>query len=398
MKILILSHKPPYPILDGGCLAMARLLEDLLSLQKVSKISYHSIETTKHPFDSSSFLQHDKLKVTPHFVDTSVTIYGAILALLRQESYNLTRFKSTEVHVAIQQELQKENYDFVIFESLFAAVYAPNLRPYSKARFIYRAHNIEHQIWKDLAGNTKNLPKKWYLNQLAYSLKWAERSIWSEDQGGLDLILTISDTDLSIIEGQTLTACRYLPASIAHPTQQSTLASQQLCFLGAFNWKPNIEAVDWFLTQIFPALKQRHPDIIFHIAGKGAEQIKHWQQTGVVVHGFVPDAKEFIATHGIFVGCLQSGSGVKMKILEAMSVGAPIVLSNKSADGLPDLQTNLILQDHDSFLSDILELLENQERIKERANYFARYFERHFEAKEVQRQLLQMLEELQNNR
>ena len=377
---------------------MARLLEDLLSLQKVSKISYHCIETAKHPFDSSAFIQHDKLTVTTHFVDTGISIYGAILALLRQESYNLTRFKSTEVHTAIKQELHKENYDFVIFESLFAAVYAPNLRPYSKAKFIYRAHNIEHQIWKDLAGNTKNLPKKWYLNQLAYSLKWAERSIWSEDQGGLELILTISDTDLSIIEGQTLTACRYLPASIAHSGQQSTLAQQQLCFLGAFNWKPNAEAVEWFLSQIFPLLKQQHPLLTFHIAGKGAENIKHWQQPGVLVHGFVPDAKEFMATHGIFVGCLQSGSGVKMKILEAMSVGAPIVLSNKSADGLPDLQAHLIQQDQDSFLADILELLENQEKIKERAAYFSHYFERHFEAKEVQRQLLQMLEELQNNR
>ena len=377
---------------------MARLLEDLLSLQKVSKISYHCIETAKHPFDSSAFLQHDKLTVTTHFVDTGISIYGAILALLRQESYNLTRFKSTEVHTAIKQELHKENYDFVIFESLFAAVYAPNLRPYSKAKFIYRAHNIEHQIWKDLAGNTKNLPKKWYLNQLAYSLKWAERSIWSEDQGGLELILTISDTDLSIIEGQTLTACRYLPASIAYSGQQSTLAQQQLCFLGAFNWKPNAEAVEWFLSQIFPLLKQQHPLLTFHIAGKGAENIKHWLQPGVLVHGFVPDAKEFMATHGIFVGCLQSGSGVKMKILEAMSVGAPIVLSNKSADGLPDLQAHLIQQDQDSFLADILELLENQEKIKERAAYFSHYFERHFEAKEVQRQLLQMLEELQNNR
>ncbi len=377
---------------------MARLLEDLLSLQKVSKISYHTIETTKHPFESSSFLQHDKLKVTPHFVNTGVTLHGAILALLRQESYNLKRFKSTEVHAAIRRELQKESYDFIIFESLFAAVYAPHLRPYSQAKFIYRAHNIEHQIWKDLAGNTKNLPKKWYLNQLAYSLKWAERSIWSEDQGGLDLILTISDTDLNQIEGQTLTACRYLPASIAHSGQKSTLAEQQLCFLGAFNWKPNVEAVDWFLTQIFPALKQQHPNVEFHIAGKGAEHFKNWQQPGVVLHGFVPDAKAFIATHGIFVGCLQSGSGVKMKILEAMSVGAPIVLSSKSADGLPDLQPHLVQQDQDSFLSDILGLLENQERIKERASYFTHYFERHFEAKEVQRQLLQMLEELQNNR
>lgn len=377
---------------------MARLLEDLLSLQQVTEIRYHTLATAKHPFEAMAFPLNDKLSVQHHPIDTKVTILGAVISLLKQESYNLKRFKKSVIIDVLKNELKTNNFDIVIFESLFAASYASLLRPYSKAKFIYRAHNIEHQIWKDLAVNSKFILKKWYLHQLAYSLKWAERSIWSEDQGGLDLILTISDTDLNIIEGQTLSACRYLPASILKPIIKSDLTQQKLCFLGAFNWIPNVEAVDWFLKVIFPALRQQFPQLEFHIAGKGAENQKHWQQPGVVLHGFVPDAKVFIATHGIFVGCLQSGSGVKMKILEAMSVGAPIVLSNKSADGLPGLQTNLVQQDQDAFLSDILELLENQERIKERANYFSHYFEHHFEAKEVQRQLLQILEELQNNR
>jgi polysaccharide biosynthesis protein PslH len=115
------------------------------------------------------------------------------------------------------------------------------------------------------------------------------------------------------------------------------------------------------------------------------------------VHGFVPDAKAFIASNGIFVGCLQSGSGVKMKIIEAMSVGAPIVLSTKSADGLSELPKHLVQQDQAAFLSDILILLEQQEKREERGQYFLQYFERHFEAKQIQRQLLHLLEELQNN-
>lgn len=397
LNILILSHKPPYPILDGGCLAMSRLLEDLRSLDKVNKISYHTIETSKHPFDKTAFFKHEHLKVTPHYIDTRVTISGAILALLKQESYNLKRFKCNKVLLKLKQDLQSESYDFVIFESLFTAVYAPELRSFSKAKFIYRAHNIENQIWKDLATHAKNIFKKWYLNQLAYSLKWAERSAWSEDQGGLDLILTISQSDLQQIEGQTLTACKYLPASIERPQQLSSAAPDKLCFIGAFDWKPNVEAVDWFLNHVFLYIQQRYPAIEFHIAGKGSENRKQWQLPGVVVHGFVPDAKAFIASNGIFVGCLQSGSGVKMKIIEAMSVGAPIVLSTKSTDGLSELPKHLIQHDQAAFLSDILILLEQQEKREERGQYFLHYFERHFEAKQIQRQLLHLLEELQNN-
>ena len=377
---------------------MARLLEDLLSLKQVAEIHYHTLATDKHPFEAAAFPTHDKLRVKHHPIQTKVTLAGAAISLLKQESYNLKRFKDHVILQQLQKELKTTDFDFVIFESLFAAVYASALRPVSKAKFIYRAHNIEHQIWKDLAVHTKFIFKKWYLQQLAYSLKWAERSIWSEDQGGLDLILSISDTDLAIIEGQTLTACRYLPASILKPTITSDLTPQKLCFLGAFNWLPNVEAVDWFLKAIFPQLKSSFPELEFHIAGKGAENQKHWQQPGVVIHGFVPDAKAFMATHGIFVGCLQSGSGVKMKIIEAMSVGAPIVFSVKSADGLPAFSQELIHATAPSFLAELKHLLENPAALQTRSELSINYFEQHFEATQVQKQLLQILDELQNNR
>jgi glycosyltransferase involved in cell wall biosynthesis len=112
----------------------------------------------------------------------------------------------------------------------------------------------------------------------------------------------------------------------------------------------------------------------------------------------VPDAKKFIAENGIFIGCLQSGSGVKMKILEAMSVGAPIVLSQKSADGLPNLDTKLIQANQSAFTQELLQLLENQTLLEARSAYFKKYFLTHFETEQVQKQLKVLLEELQNNR
>ncbi|MFM8963389.1 MAG: glycosyltransferase, partial [Sphingomonadales bacterium] len=395
---LILSHKPPYPIADGGCLAMSRLLTDLLALEKVSQVTYHTLGTYKHPFQKEAFPKHPKLELRAQQIDTRVRISGALFALLRQESYNLVRFKDAKVLAALQKELSVTTYDFVLFESLFAAVYAAPLRNFSKAHFIYRAHNIEHQIWKDLASNTKNLLKKWYLHQLAYALKWAERSIWREDQGALDLILTISHTDLHQIEAQTLTTCKHLPASIDQTTNQSNCAPMKMCFLGAFNWYPNIEAVNWFLDSVFADLQAKHPTLEFHIAGKDAEQFKHWLRPGVFVHGFVPDAKKFIAENGIFVGCLQSGSGVKMKILEAMRVGAPLVLSRKSADGLPQLDTDLIKTNENDFKQDLLQLLQYPQHLEARSAYFKQYFKNHFETIQVRKLLQSVLDELQNNR
>ena len=126
---------------------MARLLEDLLSLKQVAQVHYHTLATAKHPFDAEAYPVNEKLCVQHYPIRTNVTLVGASISLLKQESYNLQRFKDQAILQQLQKELKNADYDFVIFESLFTAVYARSLRPYSKAKFIYRAHNIEHQIW-----------------------------------------------------------------------------------------------------------------------------------------------------------------------------------------------------------------------------------------------------------
>ena len=87
-----------------------------------------------------------------------------------------------------------------------------------------------------------------------------------------------------------------------------------------------------------------------------------------------------------------------MKIIEAMSVGAPIIFSQKSADGLPQFPERICHQSSDSFKLELIELLSNPIALEERTKFSSAYFEQHFESRQVQKQLLHMLEELQNNR
>jgi len=394
MKILIDSHKPPYPILDGGCLAMARLLNDALAIQEIQAIDYYCFSTHKHPFNPEDFPKNSKLKVFAHSIDTRVKPIAALFSLLKQESYNLSRFYSTDVYSDIKKLDQQQNYDYIIFESLFTAIYAKLLKKATGAKLIYRSHNIEHQIWKDLAKSTKNLFKRWYLLQLAYTLKWAERSIWSEDQGGLNLIMSISEQDAEVMEAQTLTAIKYLPASITPPKLSTDLEQTTLCFIGAFDWQPNIDAVDWIIKEVLPYLRKSIPQLLFHVAGKGSDQIARWQTTGVQCHGFVPDARSFIAEHGIFISGLKAGSGVKMKVLEAMSVAAPMVLTAKSAEGLSNFKHKTLHQEASSFALECLTLLTNQEARKADSEANFNYYQQHFYPQKVQADLLHLLKQL----
>lgn len=394
MKILIVSHKPPYPILDGGCLAMARLLSDTLALPGLEQLDYFSCSTHKHPFAAEQFPKHAKLNLFHHNIDTKVKPLPALYALFKQESYNLTRFYTAEITEALKKLDKQQHYDYIIFESLFTAIYAKYLKGSTQAKLIYRSHNIEHQIWKDLAKNTKNFLKRWYLLQLAYSLKWAERSCWSEDQGGLNLILSISGQDAQNMESQTLTSIRYLPSSIEEPTERSNAKNQALCFIGAFDWQPNVEAVDWIITKVIPTLRKEMPNLVFHVAGKGSDQIARWQIPGVQCHGFVPDSKAFIANNGLFISGLQAGSGVKMKVLEAMSVGAPMVLTQKSAEGLDAFAYKKLHQDPNSFAQECLELLHSPELMQQDGAANFSYYQQHFYPQKVQADLLHILKQL----
>ncbi len=362
MKILVISHKPPYPVVDGGCFAMTRFLENLNSLNPIPEITYFSLSTHKHPFNISKFptKKFQKTKFQNHFVNTKLNPFRALLELLSGKSYNLSRFYDKHVSSEVLKLFNQNNYDQIIFESLFSCVYLNDLKALSNVKFVYRAHNIENQIWKDLSKATKNPIKKWYLSNLQKKLEKFEYNFLKT----VDLILPLSNNDLEVIKSKTDKETILIPVSIDIPAQQADYNKVSLCFIGAFNWTPNIEAIQWFASDIFPTLKLEFPLLELHIAGSHSENISNLKNIkGIKLHGFVDSSLDFIAQHGIFIAPLKSGSGVKMKVLEAMSIGLPCSLTPKSAEGISG---DLILNENvNDFISDINALLSDEElRIK----------------------------------
>jgi len=154
--------------------------------------------------------------------------------------------------------------------------------------------------------------------------------------------------------------------------------------LGAFDWEPNLEAVKWFIDAIFPVLLKDNPALEFHIAGRKSTDIPaEYRRKNVIIHGFVQDPLEFIAENGLFVAGLQSGSGIKMKILEAMSIGAPCVLTTKAAEGLSIESIIPVHKNKESFISDIQSLLTNKENAIQRGELGKQYIQAHFSSELV---------------
>ena len=363
MKVLVLSHKPPFPIIDGGCFAMNQFLKNLSSIGTIEQIEYFSIHTHKHPFKTEEFPEIKNVNFSSCFVDTKIYFIDALISIIRKKSYNISRFYSKSVKKELEQLCKKMNFDIVIFEGLFTTIYQKDIQSFSNAKFGYRAHNIEHEIWGQLAKNEGHFLKKYFLKLFAKNLKTKEIELINS----VDFILPLSSKDEDKIKKIANKPSFYIPVSINNFELKADYSNLSLCFIGSFNWRPNSEGLLWFIKDVFPKIKQHFPQITVNIAGSKSEKFKEFKGLdGVNLTGFVENSNDFLLQNGIFIAPLLSGSGIKMKVLEAFSLGLPCVLTEIAAEGL-DLPASIkISKTADEFTTDLLHLIRNENARKQR--------------------------------
>ncbi|TNF23993.1 MAG: glycosyl transferase family 1, partial [Bacteroidetes bacterium] len=191
MRILQLSLKPPYPKVDGGCVAIAAMTESMLLAEHEVKVL--TMSTHKHPFDPkqvpSDILRRTEMEAVE--MDTRIKPLDAFLNLFSSSSYNIERFYSKDFEKQLKLILQENEFDIIHLESIFCTPYLDVIRAHSKVKVVVRAHNIEFRIWEQLANQESNPLKKWYLKLLASRLKEYEVDILKKVDG----IVAITNDD-----------------------------------------------------------------------------------------------------------------------------------------------------------------------------------------------------------
>ncbi|MBQ6069638.1 MAG: glycosyltransferase [Bacteroidales bacterium] len=333
MKVLQLCNKPPYPPVDGGTLAMNSITQGLLS--EGCEVRVLSLCSDKHPVLESSMTE-TYLKATRFEavkIDLGIHPIDAGVAVLCGESYHVKRFISKAFATRLMQVLEEECFDVVHVESVFLTPYVPIIRRHSDAKVVLRAHNVEHTIWQRVAQSERNPFKKWYLKHLSLTLAAYER----EHLNDYDAVVSITNNDAQKMREM---GCRRpmlsIPFGITPETDvQVDEEPDSLFHLGSMDWMPNQEGVRWFLKQVWPLIHQSMPQLTLYLAGrKMPDDLMRLQQEGVKVVGEVPDAMYFIASKQINVVPLLSGSGIRVKIIEAMSAGKVVVTTSIGAEGI----------------------------------------------------------------
>lgn len=309
---------------------MRQTIEGLLS--EGHNVKALSVSTKKHPFKPTDEDKEilNKTSFEHIFIDTDVKPTSAFFYLFKKSSYNIQRFYSKEFEARLVQILKEKKFDIIQFESLFMFPYLEICKRLTDAKCVLRAHNVESKLWKRRAQESSGA-EKIYLSHLQKKLMAAER----QASHRFDAVVTISREDEKVFFAWGAKQIAVVPFGVEKEVlsfnQNNTLS---FFFIGAMDWEPNREGLEWFVENVWPAFHLEFRNIKFHIAGRKMD--RKIQADNIVNHGEVSSSKDFMKQHTILVAPYFSGGGMRVKIAQALSLGKPVVTTTIGAEGLTE--------------------------------------------------------------
>lgn len=393
LQVLHIINRVPWPVKDGGTLAHYNLLKGMHDAG--CKVTVAALNTHKHHVDVNTlpvyFTDLCNLYTTP--IDNRVKPLDAFLNLFTQQSYNMQRFVSNTFEQQLVSLVTKQPFDLVIFDGLFITPYLQAVRAHTEAKIILRQHNTEYKVWESLAANTRQPIKKWYINLLAKRLKMVETSVLNQ----VDALITLTEQDKTDMRQLGCTKPILVsPVGVTFKTNTPAVSSnpKAVFHLGAMDWMPNVQAMEWFIKEVWPLVTHKHPDAIFYLAGKKMpDSFKAHQSAQLQVVGEVPDALAFMADKQLMVVPLFAGSGIRVKILEGMSLGKTIISTTLGVQGIGGKanQHYVIADTATDFAQTIIAQLENPAQAIQLGKQAQAYSQQTFDNNKVTQQILQFV-------
>ena len=431
MKILVLGNRVPWPLHDGGAIATYGMLRSLA--ENGAEVDFFSFNTKKH-FAENAIIEKYFGFCKVHLVslDASIKPLKALWDLLFGGSYHMERYDNLDAAVELYDLIQSSNYDCVMAEGLYSMPIALRVMKQlsvkadglgsneihensnesvqkKSIKWVYRSHNLEYQIWERLAISEQQPLKRWYFALQSKRLKRYEIDAWCQ----MDAIVPIVETDSTVIQAtvseiqknnQLNSGYSVLNQPQIHVYQPGIAIESPFAFvhrplsifhIGSMEWQANEQGVMWFLKKVWPLVLSAQPNVKFHLAGKGLSKTDpRFFQTGIVNHGEVDDAEVFMQSHGIMIVPIQAGSGIRIKSLEAMALGVPVVSTSIGAQGLTvESGTQMIIADDPAGFADgIMQLLLNPAASQEMTQQARVYVEQHHNLKRNTAELIAFLQ------
>jgi glycosyltransferase involved in cell wall biosynthesis len=357
MKILFLTNVLPYPPYSGGVIKSYNLIDFLSKCSDLSLISLLKNDDAEHEAKFREKFRFNKYYSKAVNIErTSINFFKSIVC---NKTLNLYRNFDKEVKEKIDEFIPKHDIIFVDHYEMFQYIPAN-----CEKKVVFHEHNAEFIMWKRFSEVSSNFVKKKILHFeskriVRAELKYCQRA---------DIIFAAPNDQLELINmganKEKFKTTYHLgnDENLKLPKLNYSDTDESLLYVGTLTWEANIDGLIWFIDNIWGNLTEQFPNLKFNIIGKNPDirliKIKA-KYKNIILHGFVEDLNEFYRMSRVFVVPQRFGSGIKVKILDAMYRGIPCVTTSIGVEGLQikNGKELMIADDEQNFAKYVAELL-----------------------------------------
>jgi sugar transferase (PEP-CTERM/EpsH1 system associated) len=378
MRVLVLSAFLPSRE-SGGRVRLRALMRGLAQRHDVSLLSFAPSDADPATV-AEVRASYEEVVVVPstHLASRARKRLLQLRSLVSSRSYERLVCERPEFQAALDRVLARSRFDVIHIEGCAMAHYDAR----GAAPVLLDEQNVEYDVLRRVASVTPSLLRRLYNAHDANKLQREEERSWRE----ADACAMTSERDAAFVRAaapttRTAVVPNGVDASAFVPGMRATVRGTVL-FFGEMGYYPNTDAMLFFANEVLPLLRRRSPAARLVIVGPSAPPaIRALASDSVIVAGAVADVRPHIASAQVVVVPLRIGGGTRLKILEALAMGKPVVSTSLGAEGLK--LTNgrelLLADDTASFTDAVARLLDDDGLALELAASGRRLVEREYD-------------------
>ena len=365
MRILWVKANKLLPVHSGGDIRSYHIARHLASQHELVFLSYYDgTPDSKYERELEQHFPGSVCVCTEKGDSKSARLLDYLTKLPSGEPYAVSRFQFARVREKIHSWFQERRFDVAVGDFLDAATNFPAALTVPSVLF---QHNVESEIWRRHAATESNLAKR-----MVYGLEFKRILAYEKEAvRRFHHVIAVSEHDRNLMSAW-VDAARVTVVPTGVDLEQYSPGKNTgdpgaplVMFVGAMDWEPNIDAVEYFCSEIWPSVLARNPAAKFRIVGRNPDRrVQSVASGSVEVTGRVPSVIEHLREAAVVVVPLRIGGGTRLKIYEAMAAGKAVVSTSVGAEGLDvHHDRDIVLADSPgAFADSIVTLLQDTER------------------------------------
>lgn len=383
MRILWLKTELLHPVDKGGRIRTYHMLKEL---KREHHITYLTLDDGTAASDARARATEycHELIVIPHRTRAKFTpgfYLDLTRNLLTRLPYFIMKYESQPMRDEIEKRTAKGSFDVVVCDFLMPSVNLPARLPCATVLF---QHNVEAMIWKRHYQVQQNPIKKFYLYG-QWRKAFAFERLMSRR---FDQVIAVSREDAETMQSDYgISTVSDVPTGVDtdyfYPAGSGQREPHNLVFTGSMDWLPNHDAIQFFIREIMPRIRQCLPSVSLTVVGRNPypELIElSKRDPDITVTGRVDDVRPYMERAAAYIVPLRIGGGTRLKIYEAMAMEKPVISTTVGAEGLPvNHERELLLADTpETFAAAVVRVLSDEALANSLSAHAATLVREHF--------------------